>query len=146
MSKSFKQSPSLRFPNLNPVCTTPVSHMCHMHCVSHSFLIDQPNNIWWGVQVIKLLSMQSSPPPCYFATLRPKYLPQRSISNTLSLCSSLSVTHQVSHSYKTTGGNIVLYILISRNNLQVLFFWISRTKIWNCVFYRVNCMIYRSGM
>jgi hypothetical protein len=32
-------------------------------------------------------------------------------SNTLSLCSSLSVRDQVSHQYKTTGRIMVLYIL-----------------------------------
>jgi hypothetical protein len=32
--------------------------------------------------------------------------------NTLSLCSSISVTDQVSHPYTTTGKIIVLYILI----------------------------------
>jgi hypothetical protein len=32
-------------------------------------------------------------------------------SNTLSLCSSLSVRYQVSHPYKTTGRIMVLYIL-----------------------------------
>jgi hypothetical protein len=35
------------------------------------------------------------------------------ISNILSLRSSLSVTDQVSHAYKTTGKVIVLYILMS---------------------------------
>jgi hypothetical protein len=40
------------------------------------YLIWSPNNIWWGVQIIKLLVMQSSPLLCYLVTLRPKYPPQ----------------------------------------------------------------------
>jgi hypothetical protein len=34
---------------------------------------------WWVVQIIKLIVMQSSPLPCYFLSLRPKYLLQHSI-------------------------------------------------------------------
>jgi hypothetical protein len=45
-------------------------------------------------------------------------------SNTLSLCSSLNVRDQVSHSYKTTGRIMVLYILtfVFLNNLCVTCF------------------------
>jgi hypothetical protein len=55
---------------------------------------------------VKLLIMQFSPPPC------PNILLNTLFSNTLSLCSSLNVRDQVSHSYRTTGTIIVLYILI----------------------------------
>jgi hypothetical protein len=30
--------------------------MCHMSCPSHSSWFDHPNNIWWWVQIIKLLT------------------------------------------------------------------------------------------
>jgi hypothetical protein len=36
-------------------------------------------NIWWGVQIMQLLSMQLPPIFCHFITLRPKYLPQNPI-------------------------------------------------------------------
>ena len=44
--------------------------------------------------------------------LGPSMLLSTPFSNTLSLCSPLSMSNQVSHPYKTTGKIIVLYILI----------------------------------
>jgi hypothetical protein len=52
---SIKWSPSLRFPHKSPVCTSPLPHTCHMSCPSQSSWLDHPNDIWWGVQSIKLL-------------------------------------------------------------------------------------------
>jgi hypothetical protein len=40
-----------------------------MSCPSHSSWLDHPNYVWWGVQSIKLLIMQSSPLPCYLIPL-----------------------------------------------------------------------------
>jgi hypothetical protein len=48
----------------------------------------------------------------YFLPPRSKYFPQQPVSNTLNLCSSLSVRDQVSHPYKITGKIMVMYILI----------------------------------
>jgi hypothetical protein len=48
--------------------------------------------------------------PVTTALLGPNILHRTLFSNTLSLCSSLSVTDQVSHPYKTTGRLTVLYI------------------------------------
>jgi hypothetical protein len=45
-----------------------------MSCPPHSSCFDHPNDIWWGVQIIKLLVMQSSPLPSYPVPPRPKYL------------------------------------------------------------------------
>ena len=39
------------------------------------FLIWSPELYWWGVQIIKLLVMQSSPLPCYLVPLTSKYPP-----------------------------------------------------------------------
>jgi hypothetical protein len=52
----------------------------------HSSWFHDPNNIWRGVKVIKLLIMQSSQFPCYLVPLRAKYLPEHPIFETLSLC------------------------------------------------------------
>jgi hypothetical protein len=40
---------------LNPICTSPLPHTCHMPCPSHSWF-HHPNNIWWGVQIINFHS------------------------------------------------------------------------------------------
>jgi hypothetical protein len=47
--------------------------------------------------------------PVASSLLGPNILLSTLLSNTLSLCSSLSVTDQVSHPYKTTGKIIVMY-------------------------------------
>ena len=54
----------------NPQHTSLVSHTCHMTRPSHSSQFDHPNNIWWEVQILKLLIMYSSPLPYYRAPLR----------------------------------------------------------------------------
>jgi hypothetical protein len=69
-----------------------LSHACYMPHLSHSPWLNHLHNIWWSVQVMKLLIMQSFTSSRYFL-----------FSNTLNLFSSLSVRDQVSHPYKTTG-------------------------------------------
>jgi hypothetical protein len=76
---SPKWSPSLGSPHQNPVCNSPLPHTCRMPRPSQSSRFDYPNNIWWWVQVIKFLVMQSSPIPCRLVPLRPKYPPQHPI-------------------------------------------------------------------
>ena len=66
-----------RFPTRS--LYTPLPHMLYMPHPSHSSRLNHPNNIWWVVQIIKLLIMQFSPLPCYLVTLRPKYSPQHHI-------------------------------------------------------------------
>jgi hypothetical protein len=77
---------------------SPLLSLIRATCPAHlSPWLDHPNDIWWGVQSIKLLlcSLLHSP-----------------VTSSLSLHSSLNVSDQVSHPYKTTGKIIVLYILI----------------------------------
>ena len=71
-----------------------------------------PHNIGWAVQIIKLLIMQFSPLPCTSSLLSPNIVFSTLFSNTLSLRSSLIVSDQISHPYKTTSQIIVLYTLI----------------------------------
>jgi hypothetical protein len=54
-----------------------ISHACYMPRPSPWF--DHPHNIWWSVQVIKLLIVQSPPASCHFLPLRSKYCPQRPV-------------------------------------------------------------------
>jgi hypothetical protein len=76
----------------------------------HSPLFDLPNNIWGGVQNMKLLIVQLSAFSCYFIPLLVQIFFSEPSSQTPSP-SSLSVRDQVSHPYKTTGRIMVLYIL-----------------------------------
>jgi hypothetical protein len=61
--------PNILFPSHLPTTTlslhTPLlTHMCHLSQPS-GCVFDHPNDIWWWVQIIKLLIMQSSPLSCY---------------------------------------------------------------------------------
>ena len=60
--------------------------------------------------------MQSPPFPVTSSLLDPNILLNTMFSNTFSFLSSLNVSDQVSHPYKTTGKIIVLYILDSAPN------------------------------
>ena len=70
---------SLRFPHRNPVYASPIPHTYYMLRPSHSSRFDQPNNIWWGVQIIKLLCMNFSLLRLYPSPIRPKYSPRHRI-------------------------------------------------------------------
>jgi hypothetical protein len=65
---------------------------------SHCFRGDFPNNVWCGVQTVRLLMLLYSPVPCYVVRLKPKWLPQHPILEHPKPVSSLSVGLQVSHS------------------------------------------------
>jgi hypothetical protein len=54
---SPKWSLTLRFPHQNPVYASPLPHPRYMPCLSRSSRLDHPSNIWWAVQIIKLLIM-----------------------------------------------------------------------------------------
>jgi len=75
---SSKWSVSLRFLHQNCVSTAPVPRTCYMPRPYYSSF-DNPNNIWLGEHITKLLVMQSSPLPCYLIPLRPKYLPHHTV-------------------------------------------------------------------
>jgi len=67
------------FLNKNPVYASPLSHTRYMSSPSHSSLLYQPNNMWWAVQIMKLLITQFYSLPCYLVPLRPKYFIQNPI-------------------------------------------------------------------
>ena len=57
MSGSSKWSLSLRFSHQNPVYASSLPHTCYMSRPSHYCHSYHPNNIGWGIQIIKLLIM-----------------------------------------------------------------------------------------
>jgi hypothetical protein len=75
MSRSSKWSLLFRLSNQNILCISCISHVCHMRRPSNSSWFDHPNNIWWNVQVMKLLIMQSSAASRHLLPLRAKCIP-----------------------------------------------------------------------
>jgi len=57
-SNRFKWSLSYRFPKQNYKRISHLSHVRPILCSARSPWSDQPNNIWWGVQVKNLLIMK----------------------------------------------------------------------------------------
>ena len=109
---SSKWSLYLRFPNQNVY--TPLLFLIRAERSAHLILL---NFITWTIIGEEYRTISS--PLCSFfhslvtsSLLGPNILLSTLFSNTLSLCSSLNVSDQLSHPCKTTGTIIVLSILI----------------------------------
>jgi len=104
--------PSGLFPSGFPTKTlyTPLFSPISATCPVHLVLLDFITRTILGEQYSSLSSSLCSflHSPFYLDPLRPKYSPQHPILKR----SSLNMSDQVSHPYKTTGKIIVLYILI----------------------------------
>jgi len=57
-SRSSSWSLPFRFCDQNLICISYISHVCYMPSLFHPPWLDYSNNIWWSVQVVKLLIMQ----------------------------------------------------------------------------------------
>src|SRR5215510_1501782 len=108
--------PSGLFPSGFPTNTlcTPLSSHIHATYTSHLILLDLTTCTILGEQYRSFISslcnfLQS---PVTSSLLGPNTLLNTLFSNALSVCSSLNVSDQVSHPYKTTVRIIVLHILI----------------------------------
>ena len=108
---SPKWSLSLQVPHQNPVYASPLTHSLYMphpfsllDLIIRTILSEEYRS--FSSSLCSLLHSPATVP------LRPKYSPQHSISNTLSLRSSLNVSDQVPHPYNTRCKIIFLYFLI----------------------------------
>jgi hypothetical protein len=86
-----KWSLSHRFSHQNPGCTFP-PHICSISCLSHSSWFHHPSNVWWGIQITKLIIIQFSVLPVTFSLSGANIFISTLFSKTLSLCSSHNVT------------------------------------------------------
>jgi hypothetical protein len=106
-----KWSFTLRVSNQNFVRISHLPHARYMPRPSHPPLFDNPNNIWWRVNIMELLIMQCSQSCCH-SLLGPNILLSTLFSNTLNLCSPVNLRGQIAYPYKTRGEIILFYILI----------------------------------
>ena len=120
MPGSSKWSLSHRFTHKNPVYTS-LPHTCYIPCPF--ILLNLIPRIKFGEEYRSLSSSLCTflHSPITLFLLGPNILLNTIFSNTLSLRSSLNMSDQVSHPYKTTGKIIVLCIL-------TLYFWIANWK------------------
>jgi len=102
-----------------------LSHVSHMFRPLQLHWFNHHNNIRWRTQAVKFIIIQFSPRLIYLH-LDPNIVLNTLFSETLSLCSSLKVTDQVSHPYNTTGKITVLYSSV----FKFFFVWDRKTKIF----------------
>ena len=89
---------------------SPIRATCPAHLILLDFITRRILGEQYRSLSSSLCSFLHSPVPSFL--LGPNTLLNTLFSNTLTLSSSLNVSDQVSHPYRTTGNIIVLYILI----------------------------------
>jgi len=96
---------TLYMPLLSPICTTCPAHLILLNFITQTILGEQYSSL--SSSLCSFLHF-----PVTSSLLGPNILLNTLFSNTFSLRSSLEVSNQVSHPYKTTGKIMVLYILL----------------------------------
>ena len=111
---------SFRFHHRNPVCTSCLLHMCYMP--PHLIFLNLVTQIIFGEEY-RSLSSSFLHFPVTLSLLGPNILLSTLFLDTLNLRSSLHVSDQVSHAYKTPGKIVVLFILnlIFLDNMLILY-------------------------
>ena len=127
------------FPQVS--LTKPCVHLTASLFIPHaprisSFWFDHPNNIWWGLQIMELLTMQSFPLPCYLFPLGPNIFLSTIFSNTLRPCSFFIMTVQVLRPHITTDKIIVQYIFICLLSWRQFLFGRFIQNIWRILHFQ----------
>jgi len=136
---SYKWSHFLSFPHQNPVCGTLSPHTCYVSRPPHSSRLYPPKNIGWVIEIINHISMYFSPFHSYLVPFGQNIPLTNLLSIKLSLHSSLNVSDQFSHPYKSTGKIIVPYVLFFKfldSNLEEKIFCIE----WQQAFPEFNLL------
>lgn len=100
---------------------------CYMFHLSHSPSLDQSSNIWWSVQIVKLLITQFSPFFYYFLFHMPKYCHQHFV---------LKQPHFIFFAYKTE------CLQHFKNILLLWFMWIPSFPHTTDYFGKLYRMLY----
>jgi hypothetical protein len=80
VSKTPMWSLTLRFSDINFVCSSYLPHVCYMYFTLHPACYTYPNHISWRV---KLFTVHFSPASCYFSFFGPNILLRTLLLNTL---------------------------------------------------------------
>jgi len=75
-SRSSKLYPPFRFFQPKYCMYSNLSHLFHTHRLYHPPWFESLNNIWWSIQITKVVIMQSSPAPRHALPLRSKCSPK----------------------------------------------------------------------
>jgi hypothetical protein len=100
MPRSSRWSLPFRFSNKNILWISHLSCVCYMSHPSHPPWFDHPNNIWWSIQVMKLLICSLLQPPAISSLLDPNIPP-----------TPCSLTPSIYTPPTTTSNIMVLYTL-----------------------------------
>lgn len=95
-----------------------------MHCSTHTPWYNNPNNMQWGIQIIKIFIVQLSPPSCSYTHILTQSI---MFTNTLSLCSFRDWQTEFHNHIQQ---HIKYYIFREEEERQKIWNWITASTPW----------------